>query len=77
MNLNGYQLIKDPYIAEFEDVPAKKLKFKRWMRFRCYHKRVTKKWKSRYGFKRERMFIHDNLRIIAHPNNIDFLVKNL
>ena len=52
----GWQIIEDSVLQEFTYVPTKKLKYKQWMKSRCYFERVQKKWNKRFGVSKELFF---------------------
>lgn len=54
-------------IHALERVPAKELKHKAWMQYRCYHRRVQKKWIKRYGYESRPTAYQTPFGIVAHP----------
>lgn len=61
------------YYSEFAlrktDVPVRILSQKRWMKNRCYHQRVQKKWIKKWGYVMEAaMYSVGHNAIFAHPS---------
>lgn len=74
MNMNGYRIIPNNMLAEFNYEPAKKHVKKSWMSD-TYHRRVQKKWLKRFGRREVRNVIMANGVIYAHPNTVEFIAK--
>ena len=63
----------DAYMCEFKMVRAKVHVKKDWDNGTCYHTRIDKKWKKRFGYKKERLIILHNGKLFAHPDTIKAL----
>lgn len=73
----GNQVIESHLMADFTETPNKQVEFKRWMVGKCYCNRVNKKWRNRYGVKRERLFLMGRGSIVASPANVKILRREL
>lgn len=62
----GLHVFVSPFAVTYE--PARSLPEKRWMRGRCYHKRVQRKWQKRYGNRAVPSAFRVAGGIIAHPD---------
>lgn len=73
----GNQVIESHLMADFTETPNKQVEFKRWMVGKRYCNRVNKKWRNRYGVKRERLFLMGRGSIVASPANVRLLRQEL
>jgi hypothetical protein len=72
----GIEIHTSTNLLEFDVIPTRKFIRKRWMRTN-YFLRIQKKWNKRYGYTEERFFARVHGMIIAHPNNIDFVLEHI
>ena len=69
----GFPIIESPYLPK-GTIPVKRHIEKRWMKGRCYHARIQKKWNKRYGTKvsddpRDKPMFVTNFGIIMTPEH--------
>ena len=73
----SFNLIANSYMSEFSFEQNKKVSLKRWMKGKCYHKRINKKLLKKYGGENKRHFIRTGNNIVAHPNTIKLISESI
>lgn len=69
MSLYGMRLLVSDHALEKTNQPKREHAAKPWMRGRCYHKRIQKKWAKRFGMVMKPCYFQlGRNTLIAHPS---------
>lgn len=76
--VGGVKLVANPTVSATARFRGHKLPFKPWMKGRCYHTRVLKKWDKRYGFREEAQVLRmPDGTLVCHPSVYEEIRRKL
>ncbi len=71
------RVISSDWVDKETITQAKQLSRKRWMKGRCYHKRINKKLLKRFGVNISIPYVLSCGKLFAHPENVEILRSNI
>lgn len=73
----GIRVYEDANMPIFTTRQNKAINLKRWMKGKCYHKRINKKLLKKFGSTTERLFLFHGNNIFTNPANARMLNERL